>query len=68
MGHFRMADGVIQKVFDKKTSRMGDYWSAFAIEELKHELVIELAKELESFPIGKPVEIDKIRRWLIGDN
>jgi hypothetical protein len=63
-----MGDGIIQKVFDRKTSPLGDYWSSFAIEELKHELVLELAKELESYPSGKSVEIDTFRKWLIGDN
>lgn len=38
-----MTDGIIQKVFDRKTKRMGDYMTAFMIEELKHELVIELS-------------------------
>ena len=38
-----MTDGIIQKVFDRKTKCLADYWTAFAIEELKHELIIELS-------------------------
>ena len=63
-----MAGGIIQKVFDKKTKYMTDYYTAFQLEDLKHELVIAIAKELESFPSGKSCEINTFRRWLIGDN
>lgn len=63
-----MTDGIIQKVFDRKTKRMGDYMTAFMIEELKHELVIELSKELDSYPFTKPYEISTFKQWLIGDN
>jgi hypothetical protein len=63
-----MAGGIIQTVFDRKTRRLGDYFSSFMIEELKHELVIELGKELDSFPAEKSINIKALRKWLIGDN
>ena len=63
-----MAGGIIHKIFDKKTKYMTDYYTAFQIEDLKHELVIAIAKELESFPSGKSYEISAFRKWLIGDN
>jgi hypothetical protein len=63
-----MAGGIIQKVFDEKTRRLADYYSAFVIEELKHELVTTIGKEFDSFPSGKSLEIEAFRRWLIGDN
>ena len=63
-----MTDGIIQKVFDRKTKCLADYWTAFAIEELKHELIIELSKELDSYPFTKPYEINTFKQWLIGDN
>ncbi len=63
-----MTDGVIQRVFDRKTKHLGDIWTAFVVEELKHELVIELSKELDSYPFTKPYEISKFKKWLIGDN
>jgi hypothetical protein len=63
-----MVGGIIQKVFDNKTRRLGDYYSSFMIEELKHELVIELGKELDAFSSRKSIEIDALRKWLIGDN
>jgi len=63
-----MTEGIIQRVFDKKTKQMADYFTAFAIEELKHELVIEIKKELESYPFTKSYEISTFKQWLIGDN
>jgi len=63
-----MTEGIIQKVFDRKTKQIPDYYTAFAIEELKHELVIEIKKELESFPFEKSYEKSMFRQWLIGDN
>ncbi len=63
-----MTEGIIQRVFDRKTKRMADYYTAFVIEELKHELVIELSKELDSNPFSKPYEISMFKQWLIGDN
>lgn len=63
-----MTDGVIQKLFDRKTKRLADYYTAFAIEELKHELVLELSKELDSYPFTKPYEFSAFKKWLIGDN
>lgn len=63
-----MTDGIIQRVFDRKTKRLADYYTAFAIEELKHELVIEIKKELDSNPFGKSYEINTFKQWLIGDN
>jgi hypothetical protein len=36
-----MTDGIIQREFDRKTKLMADRYTAFAIEELKHELVIK---------------------------
>jgi len=63
-----MTDGMIQKVFDRKTKLIADYYTAFAIEELKHELVIEIKKELDSYPFGKSYELSTFKQWLIGDN
>ena len=63
-----MTDGMIQKVFDRKTKLIADYYTAFAIEELKHELVIEIKKELDSYPFGKSSELSTFKQWLIGDN
>ncbi len=63
-----MAGGIIQKVFERKARSLGDYYSSFMIEELKHELVIELGKGMDSFPAGKSIEINTFRKWLIGDN
>lgn len=67
-GEFRMADGIIQRVFDRKSKYIADWYTAFAIEQLKHELVIEMKKELESYPFGKSDEISSFKQWLIGDN
>lgn len=63
-----MTEGIIQRVFDRKTKRMVDYMTGFVIEELKHELVIELSKELDSHPFGKSIDTSMFRQWLIGDN
>lgn len=63
-----MTDGIIQRVFDRKTKRMIDYMTAFMIEELKHELVIEIKKELDSYPFRKSYETSMFKQWLIGDN
>jgi hypothetical protein len=63
-----MADGIIQRVFDRKTKLMTDWYSAFVIEELKHELVIEIKKELDSSHFKKSYELGMFRQWLIGDN
>jgi hypothetical protein len=63
-----MTDGIIQRVFDRKTKQMADYYTAFAIEELKHELIIEIKKELDSYPFRKSYEISTFKQWLIGDN
>jgi hypothetical protein len=63
-----MTGGIIQKVFDRKIRQIADYYTAFAIEELKHELVIEIGKELDTYPFRKSYEISMFRQWLIGDN
>lgn len=63
-----MADGIIQKVFDRKTKGMVDWITVFVIEELKHELVIEISKELDSYPFSKSYETNMFKQWLIGDN
>jgi hypothetical protein len=47
---------------------MADWYTAFAIEELKHELVIEIKKELDSHPFRKSYETSMFKQWLIGDN
>ncbi|HEY7507265.1 MAG TPA: hypothetical protein VH621_06625 [Nitrososphaera sp.] len=62
-----MAKGLIQKVFDRKTRQMPDWMIAFVIEELKHELVIEIQKELDSFSPMKSYRVSMFRHWLIGD-
>ena len=62
-----MTDGIIQKVFDRKTKRMGDYMTAFMIEDLKHELLIEIKKELDAYPFRKTYEMSMFKQWLIGD-
>lgn len=63
-----LTDGIIQKVFDRKTKHLADYYTAFAIEELKHELVLEIKKELDSYPFSKSYETSMFKQWLIGDN
>jgi len=63
-----MTEGIIQKVFERKTKQIADYYTSFAIEELKHELVIEIKKELDSYPFGKSYEMSMFKQWLIGDN
>jgi hypothetical protein len=63
-----MTKGIIQKVFDRKTKQMPDWITAFVIEELKHELILEIKKELDSYQFKKSYERSMFRRWLIGDN
>jgi hypothetical protein len=63
-----MTKGIIQKVFDRKIKYMPEYMTAFVLEELKHELVLELAKEFDSFPSDKPYRLSMFRKWLIGNN
>jgi len=63
-----MTEGIIQKVFDRKTKQISDWYTLFAIEELKHELIIEISKELDSYPFRKSYEISVFKQWLIGDN
>jgi hypothetical protein len=62
-----MPDGIIQRVFDKKIKYMADYYTTFVIEELKHELVLEIDKELSSQPFSKSPQLSMLRQWLIGD-
>jgi hypothetical protein len=47
---------------------MPDWITAFVIEELKHELVLEIAKELDSYHFKTSYERTMFRRWLIGNN
>jgi hypothetical protein len=63
-----LTDGIIQKVFDRKTKGMADWITVFVMEELKHELVIEIGKELDSYPFSKSYETGMFKQWLIGDN
>lgn len=63
-----MAEGIIQKVFDRKLKQMPDWYAAFAIEELKHELTIEIKKQLDTHPFRKSYEISMFKQWLIGDS
>lgn len=63
-----MPNGVIQRIFDKKTKYMVDWYTAFMIEELKHELIIEIKRELDSYPFRKSYETRMFKQWLIGDN
>lgn len=62
-----MADGIIQRIFDRKTKYMWDYYTTFVIEDLKHELLIEIKKELDSYPFRKTYEMSMFKQWLIGD-
>lgn len=57
-----MTAGIIQRVFDRKTKHMADYFTAFIIEELKHELVIEISKELDSDPFRKSRELSLFKQ------
>ncbi|MGH9876421.1 MAG: hypothetical protein ACREBU_11480 [Nitrososphaera sp.] len=63
-----MTEGIIQKVFERKSKQMADWYAAFAIEELKHELITEIKKELDSYPFRKSYEISMFKQWLIGDS
>lgn len=63
-----MTKGIVQKVFDRKTKHMPDWIAAFMIEELKHELVLEIGKQLDSYHLKTSYERTMFRRWLIGDN
>lgn len=47
---------------------MMDWYAVFMIEELKHELVLEIKKELDSYPFSKSYETSMFKQWLIGDS